>query len=288
MRKQIDHFLLGILWCLAVALGSSFWFNVRFGFNVFAAENWAYLGELQATGTPITATFYISIAVAVGVLIFGLYLILRPRFRKIAVSRQSSVVSPPPPTPQSPQHSTSNIQHSAPPAAAASMRPPRLTLPKINSHQSSVVSPPSTNDKIQTTDDRRLTTDDMDQAFTDAGYIVKKSPRVGGMRPILFAIGAGETLWIGADAADAAKLTDSVEKLRALFTETLDDIPITINSFVLGAGGGDALSFANADELREYIIAHPNPEITAAARDDFDAFSDYIDTVASYFDKSVN
>ena len=83
MRIRLDNILLCTLWVLAVTLGTSFWFNTVFGFNVFSASHWEYAASLQATNAPVKVSFYVSIAITIFIAIFGIYLILRPRIRKI-------------------------------------------------------------------------------------------------------------------------------------------------------------------------------------------------------------
>ena len=85
MRDKLDNFLLATLWIFASTLGVCFWFNIRFGFNIFSSAHWHHLAYMQASQNPVSPTFYISIVISVIVVICGLYLLIRPRFRKFKI-----------------------------------------------------------------------------------------------------------------------------------------------------------------------------------------------------------
>lgn len=149
MKIRIDNILLCILWLLAITLGTSFWFNTVFGFNIFSTNHWQYLAYLQAAHTPIKTGFYISMVVIVFIAIFGLYLVVRPRRRKIRlpitrISHDTEKKRPNPPStqpaadtdastldimPGTVQQPVHTPKHTAP---SASMRPPRINLGSIN------------------------------------------------------------------------------------------------------------------------------------------------------------
>lgn len=277
MRNILNNFLLSVLWLTAVTLGATFWFGARFGFALLSRAHWTYLGTAQATQTPIATSFYISMIVIAIIAISGLYLIVRPRPRKIALGGNVFSDTKPEPLLQITHQSLPKInQQSAIINQQSSARPPRLVLPKIIQQPTQANNQPPTR-----TTNTNTNHDDIEQIFRDTGYIVKPAPRIAGLRPALFAIGADETLWVGADVADSEKLTTVVERLRALFVETLEDITINIRSFTIGAGG----EFADADALREYLTQNPNRQLTDSETDDFNAYSEYIDTVANYFNK---
>ena len=152
MRNRIDTILLGLLWLLASTLGTSFWLNTRFGFNIFSAQHWQYLAYLQAAHTPVQTMFYVSVIMSVLITVFGLYILVRPRLRRIRLPRrpasntamqttaqQHIQKSVPQPT-SNPDSSTIEIVRgeSAPKPAPAPQtvptpaRPPRLNIPTIN------------------------------------------------------------------------------------------------------------------------------------------------------------
>lgn len=292
MKKQIDNFLLGLLWLLAMTLGANFWFTTRFGFNLFSGAHWQYLGQLQASRININSMFYISMVVIVFVMIYGLYLIVRPRFRRIKLAtKQTDTATPtkkevPTPAPQ--------IKPEQPkPAPVAAQRPPRLLTPKVAATaatQKQTVAPAPIPTQTTNTSAPNADFADIEKTFIDAGFVVKKPPKIGGLRPALFAIGTDEVLWVGAVGVEPDKLNDSVQKLDKIFTETLEDIKITINAFVLNPKSdasniGNVKTFDSISDLREFVMENKNRPVMDEEREDFDAYSDYIDTVANYFNK---
>lgn len=327
MKKQIDYILLGTLWLLAATLGASFWFNTQFGFNIFSGAHWLYLGQLQASDTHIRPMFYVSMVIAVVVTIAGLYILMQPRLRRMrmpgfmrrifargpkkTVGTDASTVASVPAEPIiRPAPQTDNIP-----------RPPRLNMPRLNNAQmpttyapqaqgtaaptaqpsaataSTAVATPSLTPAPATTMTAPtpvaptvINFDEIKQIFERTGYTIKPSPRIAGIRPALFAIGADETLWLGGVGIEPARLNAAMEKLNSVFTDTLEDIVIHINGFVIDARGDvpagvNIQLFASLDELRTYMDAHRNREISDAERDDFGAYSEYIDTVSNYLNK---
>ena len=73
MKKNFENILLGLLWLLAATLGTTFWFNTRFGFNLFSSAHWDYLATQQATRAPISFWFYFSFVAATFITLFVLY-----------------------------------------------------------------------------------------------------------------------------------------------------------------------------------------------------------------------
>jgi len=311
MKRQIDYFLLGILWLLAVTLGASFLFNIRFGFDIFALQHWGYLGQLQASNTPINTWFYIYLVLIAFILIFGLYLIARPRTRNIRLndavygapgntqSTLNMVANVPAPAPHPDSPAAEPILANSPIPApqspqppAADNRPPRLILPTSATTSRPPVTPvappaPAHNPRPQAfnpvPDDEFP---DIENIFKAAGYTIKKPPKVGPVRPALFAIGGEETLWVGAVGISTSMLAESVAKMQKTFKDTLEDVPIKINAFVINPAAtstGDIMAFGSADALREYMAAHPADE--NADQENFEAYSEYIDTVSEYFNK---
>jgi hypothetical protein len=297
MKKQIDHFLLGSLWLIASVLGASFWFGTNFGFNLFNVQHWHYLGQIQTSGASVQPSFYISMIVAAVVMIAGLYLLIRPRFKRIEFQRgrpapNHNVAAPTAPLP---------VVSPVAPNTVPLSRPPRLNLAAPNTYAAARTDNSGANAismAISTAPSAPVAPavpqdfSEIKEIFKSAGYTVKDPPRIGGMRPALFAIGADETLWLGAIGINPAKLADAAARMDALFTETLEDIKISINAFVVNpetAENANSLEpklFDSIDALRDYMNAHKNRELTQAETEDFDAYSEYIDTVSGYFNKS--
>ncbi|MDR1360951.1 MAG: hypothetical protein LBJ18_01415 [Rickettsiales bacterium] len=288
MQKQAEHFLLAVLWGLAVLLGACFWFTVRFGFNLLSAAHWEYLGNLQATKTPVNQWFYISLIIAVVVAIAGLYLLIRPKFRKIIIknegqrTKDEGVATPPSALVLSPS-SFAPAQQEQP----AQQRPPRLNLPRNNEYKPAAAPQPAPAPAPSPAPILTEENEDLREIFVLAGYTVKKPPRIGDFRPGLWAIGSDEVLYIGGIGAQPTAIAEASEKVRTLFNETLSaDIQIEIRTFAIGdfQAEENVKVFESLDDLREAIPQ--NRELGADESEDFDAYSEYIDTVAEYFNKS--
>ncbi len=322
MKSRIDSILLGLLWLLAVTLGTSFWFNTNYGFNIFSAPHWQYLAYLQAAQMPVKTGFYISLAVAVFIAILGLYILVRPRFKKIRLpiiklrrlaktngenkKTQTELVAPPTvaatnatqsvvvmPPAQSPT-TTNTDANTEPHAMPSSARPPRLHLPTMNnSHISAPPAPTLTTTSIAPLGTPIPSQDqpEIRNIFERAGYTVKKNVKIAGVPTALIAIGTNETLWIGSVGIKTTDLRRAMDHLAQVFSDTLDDIYIGINGFVISAPDAatsefqDILMFNTAAELSEYMAAHPNPPVPSDDQGNFDAYSEYIDTVINYVGK---
>ena len=125
------------------------------------------------------------------------------------------------------------------------------------------------------------------QIFSDNGYTVKPNPKIAGFIPNLFAICVDEIVWIGASDADINKMHIAIEKLQSVFQETLEDIKININAFILDTtnqyqSDDSILIFKSVDELKKFISENPANELTDDNSDNFDAYSEYIDTIIQY------
>jgi len=310
MRSKTESILLGMLWMLACVLGISFWFNTKFGFNIFSAAHWNYLAYLQAAQTPVRMIFYVSMVLSVIIMIWGLYILMRPRRRKIklALSGERPRADNKTAAPNAPTNTTTATESpatakpiTAPAGATPAMsgttpprpnvtRPPHLTLPPRGGYDAAT-HPQRTTSATFVSDAPKPSDADADELrkiFTDAGYIVKKNPQIGALRTGLFAIGTNEVLWIGASNISTRELRTAMDKLQNIFTDTLDDIKINMNGFVINATDADTsefqdiLMFASTNALREYMTGHRN---TPPGEDDagnFDAYSAYMGTVIDY------
>lgn len=296
MRNKIDNILLGLLWLLAMTLVACFWFNTKFGFNLFSVAHWQYLSYMQVAQTPVRPAFYVSLVIFAFIMLFGLYLIVRPRRRKIhlATKQAPRMVTPvahiaPLPAPVAAQNrpAPANIDpHATTPQPSSQMTRPRAlvtsTFRPLQTPQNIVQAPKNNSEHNRT---------EIVKIFESNGYIVKKATSIVGVRPDVLAIGTNETLWIGATNIDTVDLRHAMDKLARVFADTLDDIYININGFVIAARDAatntsdDILMFASVDELREYMSAHRNPPPAADDVENFDAYSEYIDTVINYIGK---
>lgn len=318
MRKFFEHLLLSILLIMSVVLGMTFWLNTKFGFNLLSAKHWQELASLQAAHTPIDKTFYISLGVGVFILIFGLYLIFRPRFRKLpkpVISQQpipqQPVVVQKQPEPKQVQQiqpmqntqpaqvqQTQPVQNTQPepqpqeqdvPVSALMNRPPKLNLPKNmetlaqNNYMKQQNPAPNNSGPQQNT---TIYDQELRNIFEQNSYVVKPNLTISGLKTNLFAIGNHEVLWMGAVDCDMNKLKASIGKLRALFEETLEDIPINIFAFILDTKNvytpsDDIMVFHSIEEISEFISNNPADNIDEDEKENFDAYSDYIDNIIS-------
>ena len=289
MRDKLDNFLLAVLWLLASTLGVCFWFNIRFGFNIFSSAHWHHLAYMQASQNPVTPAFYISMVISVIVVIFGLYLLIRPRFRKFKLPvreankptqhTQTQPVAPSPTPAQTPMVEPTPAPRNEPVLA----RPPRLNIaitPQL--HNTPAPQQPAQTPSL---------VPQMREIFETAGYTVKNNPRIGTVNTELFAIGTNETLWIGATGVSTTALQNAIDTVNQIFSDTLDDIIINVDGFIISApdasapGAPDILTFDNIDALRQYMNEHKNPPLGEDDNENFEAFSAYISTVIDYLGK---
>lgn len=293
MRNKFEYILLSILLGIAVLLGLSFWLNIIYGFNLFASEHWNELARLQAEQIPISNGFYISICVAVFIFVFGLLLLYIPAIRRtkkqeivkpVVNIETSAPIIPKKKTEQENYEKTVDI---APRVDLNMSQPPRLNLPdnmarvlqqRYEENQQKTENSPQRYDSI------------LAQIFTDHGYIVKPNPIISGFTPNLFAIAPNEIVWIGAVDTDVNRLQSAIARLDGIFTETLEDIKININAFIIDTKNvqpqtDSIFVFKSVEELKTFVSELPPAwpkDMTDADQDNFDAYSEYIDTIIKY------
>ncbi len=296
MNRKIDNILIGILWLLGITMASCFWFNTRFGFNLFSNAHWQYLATQQATRAPISFWFYFSFIVATFIALFGLYILIRPRKRNIKllkhVQTQSVLVSPSVPSQSQPtplETVTPSDTTNQPPLS----RPPRLNIGPSNTFAPAQQTPVSTNTNVTNTHSQTPPTTDYSQLreiFSSAGYVIKKEPYINGKRMAVLAIGTGEVLYIGATDISTVDMQSCANKLAQIFSDTLDGVDIYINAFVINATDiatpvPDILTFDSINSLKQYMQEHRNPPLPDNDDGNFEAYSDYISTVIEYIGK---
>ena len=323
MRKQFEHFLLSILVALSVLLGLTFWLNIKFGFNLLSRAHWHELSVLQASNVNIDKNFYVSIGIAIAIFIMALYIIYRPRFRKIPMpkpqkieihqlpaiiqpetnrdtqivplEKQEKIEQQPVPKPEQKQNSepiitqqplmaqqTQKIENTMPQNTNLS-RPPRLNLPK-NMAQ---IAANQYNSQITNKNKEEATTQfdgELSEIFSNCAYLVKKNHTIAGLRTNLFAIGNKELVWVGCVDCDINKMKNLVNKLQETFKQTIPDIPITVYSFILDTkktyeSDPDIFIFHDIEAIRKFIFENQGTDIAPEFQEDFDAYSEYIDTV---------
>ena len=328
MTKNFDRFLLGILWLLAVMLAACFWFNTMFAFNLFSAAHWRYLAGLQASQITVSGWFYISLVITIGLALVGTNMLMRPRLRKIRFIRVTNPTTPPATTgaekqttaTQQPDKQNTTQQtitdtkndahvdtqpqsHTAPETAAAGgtapllRRPARLnvgftptnTYPAANATPIAQAQPRPAQESQPAIDTEQI--ERVTQIFESAGYLPKGTPRIKGMQTCIVAIGTDEVVWIGSVGADTDAMNTATDTMRNIFMETLDDIDIKINAFIINAPDADTtrftdiLQFADTEQLAAYMADNPNATLADDDIAGFDAFSAYMSTVIDYIGK---
>ena len=293
MRNKFEYILLSILLGIAVLLGLSFWLNIIYGFNLFASEHWNELARLQAEQIPISNGFYISICVAVFIFVFGLLFLYVPAIRRnkkqeiikpdVNVTTNMPIVSKK--TNESKKHEETinettkvNLNLSQPPRLHLPDNMARVLQQRYEVNQEKPEDTPKRYDSV------------LAQIFTDHGYVVKPNPIISGFTPNLFAIAPNEIIWIGAVDTDVNKLQSAITRLDGIFTETLEDIKININAFIIDTKNiqtqNDSIFvFKSVEELKTFVSELPPAwpkDMSDADQDNFDAYSEYIDTIIKY------
>ena len=168
-------------------------------------------------------------------------------------------------------------------------RPPRLILPN-NMHQiaeQNYVAKTQPNLKQNTKYENKYN-QIISEIFSDNGYLVKQNPTISGFTPNLFAIGNNEIVWVGGVDCDIEKMMQGLQRLDSVFKETLEDIQININAFVLDtlnkydSENNDLFIFKSIDDLKAFITEHPADDIEETDQESFDSYSEYIDTIIKY------
>ena len=295
MKHFFDKVLLGILWLIAATLATSFWMSAHYGFNILSSGHWAYLSELQANRTNVKTDFYISLIMALVITLFGLYLIIRSQNKKNAVTpitEQKRVPeSIPVPLPQETKQQIVSSSHRpiAPAGFGVGVRNTTLPVPHpaATAYTPQIITPPAPN--IEQPQNLQYT--EISSIFESAGYIVKKSNKIGKLIKPVFAVGYDQTIWLGSSGISPAIMQDAIESLVAIFDDTLGDTAqdITVRGIILNPTDTENLNsdliatFDSITELQEFLEPNEKPEDF----DDelFDAFATYIDTVIGYLGK---
>ena len=299
MRNNFDKFLLGLLWLMTVALATTFWMNIRYGFDIFSGAHWDYLSGLQADRATINPEFYISLIVAIGIALIGLYAIVRPRFRKIPMPQSQTVTA----APTAPAYTAPTVNNNfvgmqrpkSPVSLNAKMArhqpteqftPPTQRMPAPVAPAPVKMAPvvpqmPSANPLSK----------DINAIFESVNYVMKPCKRIGKLINPIVALGYDQTLWIATSNADPADMVDAIQTLVAVFDDTLGDSAndITPHGCIIGPKGesnNDLIStFANINDFKQYMSEHQNTMSADFDKELFDAISTYISTVTNYIGK---
>lgn len=128
-------------------------------------------------------------------------------------------------------------------------------------------------------------------AFTDSNYTVCDLIRIDGKYPAVVAIGTGEKLYVATLVNDDEILQNTLKRFKLCFADTLEGIDIDARILsVAGVNtgfGGDIIKFTTVDGLRKYLANHKNIRPTTKRdQEDFDAYSEYINTAVNYLFKT--
>lgn len=295
MKDRLNNFLLATLWLSASTLVACFWFNIRFGFNLFSSAHWRHLAYMQASQNPVAPAFYISMVMWVILVMLGLHLLIRPRFKKFKMpirnlySRPKKRTSTPqPPTPAPAQTPTPTPEPTPAPQTDTPglSRPPRLNISVTPQLYSAPTPNPQSSATSGTSDWPEIR-----EIFESTGYTLKPTPKIDNLQTSLFAIGTNETLWIGAVGVPTSAMQSAIDTISQIFSDTLDDIIINVTGFVVSPPDMSApsapqiLTFDTPGALRQYMNEHKNPPLGTEDIENFDAFSAYISTVIDYIGK---
>ena len=293
LHERINCILLGTLWTLAIVLVLHFWLNTAYNFNMFSGAHWQYVADMQASHQPISNGFYIAIVIAVCACVIGLYVLLRPRFRKIVLNVPPRP-TPPPPQPtvaQTPvQEQNTPIKAEPTPAKPQMQRPPHL---HIQMHNITPPRPATATQNTNSTPAKKAPvepryTHEMREIFEKNGYRVLSPKTLSGTPLSLIALGTNETLWLGAYEISHEQMVDVILSFKAVFKETLEDIEIDINGFIIKPTDNDTveaiLDFESIEELSNAVDENPNDPESEADKEsgNMNAFAGYIDTVLTY------
>ena len=299
MIRKFDNFLIGLLWLLSVTLATTFWMNINYGFNVLSTAHWAYLSELQASRTQVKFDFYISLIVALAVGIVGLYILIRPRFRKIPTLHAPLSM---PPTQSPEQQATTPIISSGvpqpapqpvtparpmPPAAMMSRQitpPPTATATRIFTPPTPKVAPPAL--EIQNNNS------EIKNIFESLGYAIKPTKKIGKVVNPVVTLGYDSTVWIVSSDVSVDDMRDAIQTIISIFDDTLGDTAndLTVRGCIINTSeqsdNTDLITtFHDLDEFRKFMNDIPNTKPDDFDSDLFDAISTYISTVTNYIGK---
>lgn len=306
MTKKFSNLLLGLLWLMTITLATTFWMNIKYGFNIFSAAHWAYLSELQAYRTEIKLDFYISLIAAIIIGLTGLYLLARPRVQTFFI--EPSQMPPPPvsykenqPILNQPQYvDTEPVPKEEPvtqqqqphTAMKRPMSPTGISRPNIvqkSPRTASVMTP-----KIPTPHTPAAPTHiaEIQSILEKGGYIIKPCERIEKLIKPVVALTYNQTVLVCSENVSTAEIQDALQTLITIFDDTLGDTAddMTVHGYIVNASdestNPDLISvFDTLDEFQEFIDTHPNTKTEDFDQELFDAISTYIGTVTNYIGK---
>ncbi len=318
MKRFFEKFLWGILWLLSITLVTTLWMNTNYGFDMLSAAHWEYLGTLQANRSEVKPDFYISLIGALFIALIGLYLIMRPRTRRIKptepaksniiiVSQQPVVQPAPKPEPPKQEKTETKIERGEQtftprPAPAISLSnrpisPMGLRPPTQQRPTTTVPTPPlQPTPKINTNAPVAQNTNspEIQRALESSGYIIKKCDRIGKLQNPTVAIAYDQSVWIIATKASPDTMVDAIQTLVTIFDDTLGETAndIKLRGFIIEPtepvkrSDNIIITFDNTADFVKYVNEHKNTKPDDYDAELFEAFSTYISTVTGYIGKS--
>ena len=288
LYERINYILIGTLWSLAMVLILDFWLNTAYNFNIFSSTHWHFVSQLQAENKPIVTGFYLAIILSITVGILGLYVLYRPRFRKIILNspkkNDTNIDTPINAHEQKQESNTlSAMQKNNQPII---QRPPHL---HIQPHQVQPKQFPKNDTQTPTKQPKQARyTDEIREIFEKNNYKVLTPKTISGVPLSLIALGTNETIWLGACDTSHEKMADMLIALKSVFNETLNGIEIDVNAFIIKPSDDkqiDAILDLDSLEALDAAISEvPNPQESDADKEsgNMDAFTGYIETVITY------
>ncbi|MBO4700845.1 MAG: hypothetical protein J5620_03815 [Alphaproteobacteria bacterium] len=287
---------------MTVTLATTFWMNIKYGFNIFSAAHWAYLSELQAYRTDIKLDFYISLILAIILGLVGLYFLARPKMRTFFIEPSQM---PPPPQVDTPnifnlQRSVESVKQQ--PDEQTAPRAPQINITRPMS-PTGIPTPQKTPPKNNTVyvPAPKITPADpaisphlaeISGIFEMAGYIIKPCTRIGKLIKPVVALSYDQTIWVCSENVSGADVLDALQTLIAVFDDTLGDTAndLTVRGCIINSPDSAENSelittFGTTDEFQEFMTNHPNIKPADYDQDLFDAISTYIGTVTNYIGK---
>ena len=262
--KKFERFLISVLWLNAMSIVALCFFDMRFGFNIFANAHWGYLEELQVSGR-VAKDFYVAMGAAAAITLIGLYILIVPWHRRIRMQKGGGNVS-----------LDDAARTGTEPRAAMDMtRPPRLSINNafIPTRREEMEIPKTAPAAAAVP---TITPAEVQDILIGAGFQMKKPFRAAGVRMDFVGIGAGEKMIIGTNES-AADLSRAVEKINGLFDEVLaGELKIDLASF-------STRDFSDAGELAAFAAKNAPRPMTPDDADAFASFSNFTDTAAGYF-----
>ena len=131
-------------------------------------------------------------------------------------------------------------------------------------------------------------THEIREIFENNNYKVLSPKTISGTPLSLIALGTNEIIWLGGYNISHEQMADVILAFKSVFQETLEDIEIDINAFIINPSDQDSvdaiLDLKNLEELKDIIDKNPNEPESDADKEsgNMDAFTGYIETVLTY------